>query len=243
MIDGLGAAMQAQWLRHEVLANNLANVSTPGFKRDDVAFPAGALPIPMPLPGFSPAPNPLNLVADPTGWTDHSQGPIRTTGRALDVALSGSGFLVIDTPAGPRYTRNGSLEVLRDGTLGLPGIGPVLGERGAIAVRTADVTISPDGQVSEGGRPIDRLRMVDFPRPYPLAKEAGGLFAPLDPRAEARPAEGLDVIGGALESSNVNVVQAMVAMIELHRLFEASQRVIQANDETDGQSVNEIGRV
>lgn len=243
MIDRLGTSMQAQWLRHEVLANNLANGSTAGFKRDDVAYPAAPLPVPMPLPGLAPAPNPLTSVTDPVGWTDFSQGPIRGTGRALDAALSGSGFFVVDTPAGPRYTRGGSFEVARDGTLSLPGLGPVLGERGAIAVRSADVTISPDGQVRDGDRVVDRLRVVDFPRPYRLVKEAGGLFAPVDPGAQPQPAEGTDVIGGSLEASNVDAVRTMVSIIELHRLYETYQRMIQAADETDGQAVNEIGRV
>jgi flagellar basal-body rod protein FlgG len=243
MIDRLGTGMQAQWLRHEVLANNLANVSTSGFKRDDVAYPAALLPLPMPLPGLAAAPNPLTTVTDPVGWTDFSQGPIRTTGRSLDVALSGSGFLVVDTPAGPRYTRGGSLEVSRDGTLSLPGLGQVAGESGAIAVRSNDVTISPDGQVRDGDRVVGRLRIVDFPQPYRLVKEAGGLFAPVDPRVEPQPAEGTDVVGGALEASNVDAVRTMVSIIELHRLYEAYQRMIQAADETDGQAVNEIGRV
>jgi flagellar basal-body rod protein FlgG len=243
MIDGIGMAMQAQWLRHEVLANNLANISTAGFKRDEIAFPAAVLPLPMPLPGLSPAPNPVGMVTDPIGWTDFSQGPIRSTGRALDVAISGPGFLVVDTPAGPRYTRNGALEIMRDGTLGLPGLGPVLGERGAIVVKSADVTISPDGQVTDGGNALDRLRVVDLDTPYRLVKEAGGLLATIDPEARPRPAEGHQVVGGALETSNVDAVKTMVAMIELHRLYEACQRVIQAGDETDGEAVNDIGRV
>jgi flagellar basal body rod protein FlgG len=243
MIEGVGTSMHAQWLRHEVLANNLANASTAGFKQDEVAFPTPAWTPSLVTRGLVPLPLRTGPLVDLVGWTDFSQGAIRPTGRNLDVALSGPGFLVVDTPAGPRYTRSGALDVTRDGTLVLPGAGPVLGERGPLTVRSTDVTIGRDGEVRDAGRPVGRLRVVDFDAPGAIRKEGASLFAPVDPRAEPGAAQGVDVVGGALENANVNAVGTMVAMIELHRLYEACQRVVQAADETDAKAVNEIGRV
>ena len=114
-IQSLVATMQVQWQRHEVLANNLANLSTPGFKQDDLA--------PLPDGPGATAIGPAGGSAPPAGiqgmvqWTDYSQGALRETGRNLDVALNGPGFLVVDTPNGPRYTRAGALSVGSSGTL------------------------------------------------------------------------------------------------------------------------------
>jgi flagellar basal-body rod protein FlgG len=241
MIDSVGAAMQAQWHRHEVLANNLANLSTAGFKRDDIALTSSALPGTAAQPALVPAP-PLPP-AQSQFWTDFAPGNLRETGRPLDVALNGRGFLVVQTAAGPRYTRSGGLDVARDGTLVLPGVGPVLGERGAVPVRGERLSISPQGEVRDGDRVVDRLRVVDFASPAVLRKQGQGLFALGGPRVEPTPVTDPAVVGGALESSNVDPVGTMVAMIEVHRLYEAYQRVVQAADETDGRAVNDVGSV
>jgi flagellar basal-body rod protein FlgG len=243
MIERLGAGMQAQWLRQEVLANNLANVSTAGFKADDLAFePNGPLSLPISPPGI-PIPAPPSQPQGQLQWTDFSQGPVITTGRNLDVALSGPGFFVVDTPDGPRYTRAGSLSVGTDGTLLGPGGAPIQGERGSIQVHSADVSISETGEVRDGGRPVGTLRVVDFPRPYVLLKQGQGLFVPGRQDMEPAPARGFELASGAVEGSNVSSVRTMVGMIELHRLYEAYQRVIQAADETNRQAANDIGRV
>jgi flagellar basal-body rod protein FlgF len=243
MIERLGAGMHAQWLRQEVLANNLANASTPGFKADDLAFePNGPLSLPIGPPGM-PLPAPPSQPQAQVQWTDFSQGSVITTGRALDVALNGPGFFVVDTPEGLRYTRAGSLSVATDGTLLGPGGAPIQGERGAIQVHSADVTVSETGEVRDGGQPVGTLRVVDFPRPYVLLKQGPGLFAPGSPDMEPAPARGWQLASGAVEGSNVSSVRTMVGMIELHRLYEAYQRVIQAADETSRQAANEIGRV
>lgn len=237
MIDEIGAGMHALWVRQEMLANNLANVSTPGFKRDDLVLPPVWRPAVFPPLGFRPLP------LAPLPWTDFSPGPLRETGRPLDVAVEGKGFLVVETPAGPRYTRAGALEVSAEGVLVVPGAGPVLGSRGPIPVRSAQVTISERGDVEDNGVPVDRLRVVEFEEPYPLRKEGSGLFAAVDPTAQPALVEGPVVRSGWLESSNVGAVQSMVSLIEVHRLWEAYARVIQAADETNARAVNDIGRV
>jgi flagellar basal-body rod protein FlgF len=236
MLDALVQGMQAQWHRQEVLANNLANVSTPGFKRDDllivpagVAPPAGAVP----LPGGDVT------VAQ---WIDFSQGPIRETGRDLDAALSGPGFFVVETPGGERYTRAGGFDVGPDGSLVTSSGLRVLGEKGPITVRSGRVTIGEKGEVRDDGRPVDTLRVVEFPEATRFVKEGGGLLAASDPAA-GTPATTAQVIPGALEAANVNSVEAMVNIIEVLRTYESYQRAIQALDEVDRYAANDLGRV
>jgi flagellar basal-body rod protein FlgG len=228
--------MQSQWLRHEVLANNLANASTAGFKQDDVML----LPASSRARGASPWEPPPQTIAQ---WTDLSQAPIEDTGRPLDVALDGSGFFVVQTPRGPRYTRSGALAVSREGYLVTTSGYQILGEGGPIAVRSPRPTITSKGEVQEEGRTVDTLQVVDFPKPYPPLKEGDGLFVPANPRVAPARAQDYQVVGGALEESNVNTVRTMVQMIEMLRSFESAQRAIQAADDADRSAANDMGRV
>jgi flagellar basal-body rod protein FlgF len=166
-----------------------------------------------------------------TQWTDFSQGGLHETDHSLDVALSGPGFLVVQTPAGPRYTRAGALSVNQQGTLVSAGGFPVLGQGGLITVRSSKVTFGTQGEVQDHGRTVDTLHIVDFPKPYALVKESRGLFAPTDPEVQPEAARDFQVVGGTLEESNVNAVRTMVDMIDMLRKYEATHRAIQAHDE------------
>jgi flagellar basal-body rod protein FlgG len=241
MIQSLVPAMQAQWHRHEVLANNLANVSTAGFKRDDLMLtPVGA----HPGPGASAVPGVAQIGPQALAqWTDFSQGPVRDTGRPLDVALDGSGLFVVQTPRGPRYTRAGAFSVSREGYLVTAGGFQVLGQGGPIAIRSPRVSVSAQGEVQDDGRTVDTLRVVDFRKPSGLMKEGDGLFVPADPTVAPGRAEGFQVVAGAIEESNVNPVRTMVEMIEMLRRYETAQRAIQAEDETNRYAANDMGRI
>lgn len=235
-IQSLAHSMQAQWRRHEVLANNIANVSTPSFKKDDllitpptVSAPgAGALMVP---PG-------VNVIQ----WTDFAQGPVHLTGRPLDVAINGPGFLTVQTPAGERYTRAGALSIGSDGTLLGPSGDPLVGQRGPVRVGSTQVTVNATGDVLDAGRVVDTLKIVDLPRPYPLLKAGNGLYAPVTPDIEVSPATGFEITAGALESSNVSSVESMVTMIEVMRTYEAAQKALQAVDEVNQRATSDIGR-
>ena len=237
MIQSLASSMQVQWRRHELLANNLANAATSGFKQDDLTVLAG------PQSWAAGAVMPSAGVHGIAPWTDFSAGAIRQTGRELDVALDGPGFLVVQTARGPRYTRAGALAVSRDGYLVTAAGDQVLGEAGPIAIKGTRPAISAKGEVQDGGRTIDTLRVVDFAKPYRLVKEGNGLFAPVDPAAVASPVQDVQVVAGALEDSNVNTVRTMVDMIEMLRSYESAQRAIQAADEADRYAANDMGRV
>lgn len=231
-VQALVPHMLSQWQRHELLANNLANASTPGYKRDDLAK-ADSVPS-------------TDLTAAGTRamvqWTDFSQGPVRSTARSLDVALNGSGFFVVSAPEGLRYSRGGALAISRDGTLATAEGHPIMGDRGPILVGSGRVNIASNGDVTSDSGVVGTLRVVTFDKPYPLVKEGNGLFAATDPSVNPQPATGHEVVGGALEGSNVNVVETMVGMIELLRSYEAAQKAIQSLDETNRQA-NDMGRV
>ena len=232
-IQTLLPIMQTQWYRHEVLANNLANSSTPGFKQDDVVL----VPAPA-LADAAGAPETYGMVP----WTDFSQGSTNATGRPLDLALNGPGFLVVQTPAGLRYTRGGALTVSQEGYLATATGAPILGEAGPITVPGGRMTVSARGDVQADGR-TDRLRLVEFPRGVRLLKEGNGLFVPTEPGTEPIPARSVEVVGGALESSNVNPVLTMVGMMDSLRRYEAAQKAIQAIEDANHQASTEIGKV
>jgi len=240
-IGPLLSNMQAQWQRHEILANNLANLSTPGFKRDDLAFlPGAASEQDVAMTGADAAGAGMNGMRQ---WTDFSQGPLRDTGRTLDVALNGNGFFVVDTQNGPRYTRAGSFSVSPDGYLVTSGGLRVQGEQGPILVGSSRVRVTPRGEIYQDERRLGALRVADFPKPYGLLKEGNGLFAPADPNVTAQAAREFEVTGGALEASNVNPVEMMVNMIDIFRNYEAAQRALQAVDEASRQAITDIGKV
>jgi flagellar basal-body rod protein FlgG len=232
--------MQFQWQRHEILANNLANTATPGFKRDDLAIVPDAV---------AAATRSANVLALPAGgsllqWTDFSQGFVQGTGRALDAAINGSGFFVVETAAGPRYTRAGAFNVGRDGILAGPTGSPVLGRNGPITVTAANrVSIGAGGEVVVDGRLVDTLKVVDFPRPYRMLKEGGGLFNPVDSAIAPTDAKGYEIADAALEASNVGTVQMMVSMIDVLRTYEAAQRAMQAVEVANQHATTDIGKV
>jgi flagellar basal-body rod protein FlgG len=176
-----------------------------------------------------------------TPWTDLSQGGLHETDHPFHVALSGPGFLVVQTPAGPRYTRAGALSVNQQGTLVSAGGFPVLGQGGPITVRSFKVTFGPQGEVQDSGRTVDTLHIVDFPKPYALVKESRGLFAPTDPEVQPEAARDFQVVGGTLEESNVSAVRTMVDMIDMLRKYAARHRAIQAHDESAPPSATARG--
>lgn len=176
-----------------------------------------------------------------TPSTDPSQGGLHETDHPLDVALSGPGFLVVQTPAGPRYTRAGALSVNQQGTLVSAGGFPVLGRGGFITVRSLKVTFGPQGEVQDSGRTVDTLHIVDFPKPYALVKESRGLFAPTDPAVQPEAAKDVHVVGGTLEESNVNAVRTMVDMIDMLRKYGATHRAMSAHDDAAPSSATARG--
>ena len=215
---------KATLARQDTLANNLANASTDGFRADLTAFRA------VPIQG---AGTPTRVHAlEVTAGFDPAAGPLVRTGRALDVALAGPGWLAVQGLDGNEaYTRAGGLETSADGTLQTRSGLPVVGDGGPIVVpQGAEVLIGADGTVSakQGNTPPTPLGQIKLVNPGPgeLRKSGDGLFRTVsgDPLA-ADPA--LRLTSGALEGSNVNPVEAMIQMIAASRQFETQMKLLQ----------------
>lgn len=236
-------AMRAQLLRQDVIANNLANAATPGYRQDVVAFStyldsyvyradkAGL----SYLGGITPA-----MVLYETR-TVHVPGPIETTGNPMDIALSPGAYLTVEAPGGLRYTRRGDLSLTADGYLEVGGY-RVLGLSGQIRIPQQDrpVHIAQDGTVYCGGEEVDRLLIVGFEDQSVLRKEGSCLFAAGEGTGREVQAT---VLSGCLEKSSVDAVMEMVHLVDAFRAYEASQRAIQAQDEATAAAVNRVGKV
>lgn len=208
-------------------AHNLANATSTGFKAQVDSFRAVPV-IGQGLPTRA-------FVVDATVGADFNPGPIQATSRDFDVAIQGKGWLAVQRADGSEgYTRNGSLKVSENGLLQTASGLTVMGDGGPISI-PPDVTISiaKDGTVSsvENGtlpgssNTIGRLKLVNPPE-ADLVRSSDGLFVTKSGTAEVD-AE-VNVISGALESSNVNVVDAMVTMISLARQFETQMKLVQS---------------
>lgn len=219
----------------QVRANNLANADTPGFRADKSFATA------MRTPGYGyDARHQSELSAN--GISERA-GPIRQTGRELDVAITGDGYLAVRHGGGEAYTRAGSIAIDAEGTLTVNGR-PLLGDGGPIVLPpTASVQIGADGTVSvlppgqAEMQPVDRLKLVK-PAPGALVKNEAGLLVPRNPQTGALPLdETVQVKAGYLEGSNVSAVEEMVATMATSRDFEiqmklygAAERMAQAGD-------------
>ncbi|MEL7024008.1 MAG: flagellar basal-body rod protein FlgF [Pseudomonadota bacterium] len=218
-------------LAQAVTSNNLANISTTGFRADLHAFEA------LEVAGTG-APTRHNAIAE-TYATDFSPGATITTGRDLDIALAGAGFLVVQTADGSEaYTRAGDLRLNNAGQLLTAKGDPVLGDNGPIAIPpSASTTIAPDGTISVqilGQGPqtlatVDRVRLVNPPIDA-LEKGADGLFRRNDGLAAVNDAS-VRLTPGALETSNVNVAETLVTMISLARQYELQVKTLTAAEE------------
>ena len=247
MIKGIyssGAGMQPRMARLEVLANNIANVNTTGFKKDNLFIQA------MSNAGQSQATGEGELKGlDGKQFTDFTEGSFLQTKNPLDVAIQGRGFFAVETPQGIRYTRNGNFTLAVDGTV-INGQGyPVLGTSGKIQIpqpqKMSETTISINehGDISVGNVQLGRLRVADFENLNQLKKAGESMFVTEGEEKQVN-TDGHDVIvrQGYLEESNVEGIHEMIQLVELTRSFETDQRTLQAQDATLERAMD-IGRV
>ncbi len=261
MIKGLytsAAGMLPLQYRQDVLANNLANSHTPGFKRDRV-FVHDLVTADLYLNEHglaSTGERPAVVGVNPQAYqyavgdsklvveeqTDFSQGSIEVTGNDFNLALDGNGFFAVQTPQGLRYTRAGFFGMSRTGTLATAEGYEVQGAAGPINVQGGKLMVSNNGDVLVDGELRGRIRVADFPRPYHLTKESDNLYVP-EGQAAGQPAQNFAIKQGALESANGHPVDQLVRMIELQRLFELGQRAIRMQDESLQQVITQGGRL
>ena len=220
-------------------ANNLANATTTGFRAQLDAFRA----VPVVGPGLATR----TFVVDSTAGADYSQGALQETGRALDVAIQGKGWIAVDMPDGSEaYTRHGSLKLTENGLLQTQGGLNVVGESGPITIPPdVNVTIAKDGTVSSvtaGSTPgqstvIGRIKLVNPPEES-MVRGDDALFR-VNGKAGVEADAKVALVSGALEGSNVNVVDAMVSMISLSRQFEMHMSMLK-NAEANASKAAQI---
>lgn len=223
--------------RQDALAQNLANANTAGYRADTVAFRA------VPVQGQEAGTRVFTV--ETTTGADFTPGPMLATGRSLDVAVQGDGWLAVQARDGAEaYTRAGSLQVGTDGALQLPNGLLVLGDGGPITVpANAQLSVAADGTISAstpGAKAVStvgRLKLVNPPAEQ-LSKGGDGLFRLADGETAAADAT-VRLADGTLEGSNVNVVEALVGMIAVARQFELQMKLL-ANAEQNEQKAGSL---
>jgi flagellar basal-body rod protein FlgF len=234
----------------DVVANNIANLNTNGFKADNSMFQEYLMPVAREN-RFNAPDRRLSFVQDNGIWHDFSKGAIQQTGNPLDVAIDGNSFLVVQTAAGERYTRNGALQINAQGQLVTSDGSTVLGDNGPIAFQQTDhdIAVSADGRISviEGNNNRaesmrGKLRLVNFAAPQQLQKDGANNFvAPAG--TVALPATDGRVIQGAVEKSNVNGVLEMTRMIEITRNYTNVASIIQQQSDLRKSAIAKLADV
>ena len=226
--------------RLDVMANNLANINTPGFKQDRLVFR-----VPVEKEGDSPTDylqGPSSQM--PSGaQTDFSQGVLRPTDNPLDLALDGTGFFCIQTPGGTHYTRNGSFAINEDGVLATKAGHPVLGKGGEIKVNGSNIHVDEGGNVSVDGNEVGTLKVVMVPQRGSLKKMGSSLFALGGSGVAEEKTEGFKIRKGYIETSNVNGIKMMTEMIDISRAYESYQKTIQFLNDATKKSISDVGRL
>ncbi|MCU0308254.1 MAG: flagellar hook-basal body protein [Thermoleophilia bacterium] len=242
MIRGLyisATGLLAESRRQDVIANNLANVQTTGFRRSETQTrPFSEMLLHNTGLRGTPAVGTLAMGTEVAGArVIDVQGPITATGNTLDVALSGTGFISVQAEGGRRYTRAGNLGLDAQGRLTTADGAVVEGQSGPIVLGQGAVAIGADGTVSQGGAVRGRIRLVTLDPESIRAEGQSRLTG-----TERGPATAT-VRQGFLEGSSVETVSEMVDLIRVMRSFEVNQRAMRAQDETLEQAVTKVGAI
>ncbi|MFA7347667.1 MAG: flagellar basal-body rod protein FlgF [Desulfurivibrionaceae bacterium] len=229
LLEGVETLINQEQRLNQV-ANNLANVDTPGFKKETVTFDEMLYQANRTRQRVGKALR-INTV--------HQQGVVQKTDAPFDLAISGDGFFRVQTPAGERLTRAGNFQRNNEGVLVTANGYPVLGEAGPITINGNKVDVARDGRLFVDGLAVDRLAVVTAD-PQAMKKEGENLFR-LAEGAAAETPENFQIMQGHLEKSNVNTVTEMTEMIDLYRAYEGQQKMIRAVDDLDDLAVRRVG--
>ncbi len=229
----VSSSLDALTQQYRTITHNIANSNTAGYKRRRSVFEET---LRQQTAGGAP-----ESAVDSTAAVDFSQGRFVQTDRSLDLALDGKGFFVIETPEGPIYTRNGTFRINERrqmvdfaGRIVSGQNGPIILPAGQSAL---SVRISQDGTVSSGEQTLGRLRIVEFEKPDDLTPASGtGYLAPED--LEPLPAEQAVVHQGFQESANVSVVEELVSLIAVSRMYEANLKTVRSQDQRGKHLLN-----
>jgi flagellar basal-body rod protein FlgF len=237
MAGGYYTALSGMRTRQDALdrlASDIANGSTAGYKTQRAGTTEAE------RPSFGAALQAAVDVTNGEARIDLRPGAQAMTGRSLDVAIEGKGFFVVDTDHGTRYTRNGQLMRRSDGVLTTNEGDPIRGNSGPIKIDTGSITIDPDGSVKSGGAVVGQLQVVEFANDAKFERDGASRFSTdANPLAVEKPS----IHAGALEQSNVSVVERMAELTEVSRSFGTLLRAVTVlfND-VDRGAITELGK-
>lgn len=240
------AGMLANQAAQDTIAQNLANANTTGYKEDVPRFESF---LSEPVSRLSGADKlSIGTIGSGAGLKDEttnfSEGGLQQSGNPLDVALTGDAALVIQSPQGPRLSRDGSLTLDAQGTLVQSATGqPVLGSDSqtlTIPAKTKAIVISPSGDLTADGVKIGRIQMASLSPAVNPVKMGDNQYSV----SSLQPASSTAAMRqGFLEASNVSIVKEMVSMISVMRAYETNQKMLQAEDDTTGKATGEVGKL
>jgi flagellar basal-body rod protein FlgF len=250
MENTLLVALSRQMALHrelDVVANNMANVNTHGFRREAMQFQEYLMPVAS-ADGFPSPDRRLSYVQDRSTFHDLGKGPLERTDDPFDVAIEGDGFFTVEAPdgQGERFTRNGSFQVDTQGQLVTSTGLKVLGQSGPIVLDPQDtsIVVASDGTISDKDGVRGRLRVASFANPQALVKEGDSLFRTPDGQApNALAAGSVHVAQGMVEGSNVKAVLEMSRLIEINRAYASLSALIQKNDEIRRSAVERLADI
>jgi flagellar basal-body rod protein FlgF len=228
------SGMRARLESLDMLANNLANASTAGYKIDREFYS---------LYRDAEAENGVVSPVIDKPWTDFSQGSLQATGRSLDLALNGKGFFAVNGPTGPLYTRNGGFQTSPSGAVVTAEGHPVrlVGGETLQSQSNDPMQVGADGTVRQGGLVLGKLEIVDFPEGA-LVKQGVSLFRAAD-GVTPTAATGAEVHQGKLEGSNVGSAESAVRLVGILRQFEMLQKAITIGGEMNRRALEDVARV
>jgi flagellar basal-body rod protein FlgF len=225
----------------DVIANNVANIGTAGFKARALRFEEYIMPGAS-ADTFNPADQPLSYVVDKGSGLDFSSGAVERTGRELDVAMRGNTILAVQTPQGERYTRNGSFEINDKGELVTSDGFKVLGDGGPILFNSTEtgLSIAVDGTISSSEGVKGKLKLMDVTDPNNLENVGTNLFSATQPLGRAGREARIEV--GAVEHSNVKAVMEMSRLIEVNRAYTSISTMITQYDALRRSAIEKLAQ-
>lgn len=232
------AGANARSVELEVLANNLANIQTSGFKELQVSF-TSQVENPEDLTELQRVQAPVRTS---NTHLNTAQGSIYNTNNQLDVAIQGDGFFVVQTANGPRYTRSGNFTVNQEGTVTTQSGDPVLSTNGPIKLdpENPQFNISSSGEITLGGESYGKMQVVDFTDRQKLKHEGHGYFS--IEGAESLPAKSFSLAQYHLENSNVDLIRTMTRIIEVSRAYESHQKSMSKQVEVS-KGLNQVAKL
>jgi flagellar basal-body rod protein FlgF len=237
------AAMNATARWQDMISENLAASSVPGSRKQDISFSAIEAGMPSGALGMN---GERFAIPAARASTNFSQGQMLPTGVSTDFAIDGPGFFQVQLPNGdPAFTRNGTFQLNAQGQLVTQQGYAVASESGGPVqldpTSSGAVTVSPSGDVSQGGEIKGRIRIAEFADPHKLTVMGGGFFLSSNPKVDAGPAKTSQMRQGFIEESNGSPTTEMAGLITAMRMFESNQKVLQMQDDRMGRVITDLG--